>query len=143
MSYDLMVFEPSHAPKTRAEFMAWYDEQVRWAEPHGYDDPALTTDGLRAWYADMTQTFPNIHDPAVTDDDVENPRMTDYSIGNSVIYAAFRWSQADEAYHAVRQLALKHEIGFFDASGDEGEILDLTNVTPPASKSWWQKFFGR
>jgi hypothetical protein len=30
MSYDLMVFEPAGAPRTKEEFMAWYEEQTKW-----------------------------------------------------------------------------------------------------------------
>ena len=32
MSYDLMVFEISKAPKTKEEFMAWYEKQTQWSE---------------------------------------------------------------------------------------------------------------
>lgn len=32
MSYDLMVFEKSKAPKTKAEFMKWYEIQTKWSE---------------------------------------------------------------------------------------------------------------
>lgn len=137
-----MVFEPSHAPKNRADFMIWYGMQTEWTEPHGYDDPSVTTDGLRGWYTDMNRTFPNIHDPAITDAHLENPRLTDYSIGNSVIYAAFAWSQADEAYQAARQLAQKHDIGFFDASADEGDIWEPGTAINSATRPWWKIFFG-
>ena len=30
MSYDLMVFEFSKAPKTQAEFLQWYEMQTEW-----------------------------------------------------------------------------------------------------------------
>lgn len=39
-------------------------------------------------------------------------RLTDYSLGTSVIYAAFAYSVADEAYTAMRKLAIKHKVGF-------------------------------
>jgi hypothetical protein len=48
MSYDLMVFSKEAAPKTKPEFMAWYDTQVKWAEEHGYNDSAITTPELQA-----------------------------------------------------------------------------------------------
>lgn len=141
MSYDLMVFEPAHAPKNRAEFMIWYDQQTKWSEPHAYDDPAVTTDRLRSWYEDMERVFPNMHSPCVTDDDLENSRLTDYSFGHSVIYVAFAWSLADEAYHAARELAQKHAVGFFDASADEGDILNPGIDRPLARTPWWKKLF--
>lgn len=33
MSYDLMVFEKTKAPKTRKEFLEWYEKQTEWGEP--------------------------------------------------------------------------------------------------------------
>ena len=47
----------------------------------------------------------------------------DYSIGYNVIYAVFSWSVADEAYELMRSLAQKHKVGFFDVSGDDGDII--------------------
>ena len=119
MSYDLMVFEPSAAPRDRAEFRTWYDAQTQWSEPHGYNDPAVTSPALRRWYEAMIREFPNLNDPNLRDEDL-NDRLTDYSIGTQLIYAGFRWSEADEAYDAVRRLAVEHEVGFYDVSGDDG-----------------------
>ena len=48
---------------------------------------------------------------------------TDYSIGHHVIYAAFSWSVADEAYEKMKELAQKHGVGFYDVSGDDGDII--------------------
>ena len=41
----------------------------------------------------------------------------------TVIYAVFSWSVADEAYELMRSLAQKHKVGFFDVSGDDGDII--------------------
>jgi hypothetical protein len=49
-------------------------------------------------------------------------KSRDYSIGRSVIYAAFAWSQAETAFEAVNRLAAKHGVGFFDVSSEQGEI---------------------
>ena len=35
----------------------------------------------------------------------------------------FSWSVADEAYELMRSLAQKHKVGFFDVSGDDGDII--------------------
>jgi hypothetical protein len=48
--------------------------------------------------------------------------VTDYSIGRSVIYAAFAWSQAGAAFETMSRLADKHRVGFYDVSSDQGEI---------------------
>lgn len=53
----------------------------------------------------------------------DNEYTTDYSIGRDVIYVAFSWSLAEQAYEKMKTLAEKHAVGFFDASCDEGDIL--------------------
>ncbi len=78
---------------------------------------------------EMKEKFPPMNGETtngthVSDDD-ENLElhMVDYSIGYNVIYAVFSWSVADEAYELMRSLAQKHKVGFFDVSGDDGEII--------------------
>jgi hypothetical protein len=131
MSYDLMVFDPEAAPASRDAFMAWYHKQTQWKEEHGYNDPSVTAPKLRLWFDEMIQTFPPMNGP-FRSADVDNPKVTDYSVGRSVIYAAFAWSEAKTARPAMRRLAQKHGVGFFDVSTDNGEIL------MPTKKPWWK-----
>lgn len=49
MSYDLMAFEISKAPKNREEFLKWYDEQTEWGEAHDYDDINVSSEKLQAF----------------------------------------------------------------------------------------------
>jgi hypothetical protein len=114
MSYDLMVFAPDAAPaKKRGPFLEWYDQQSEWGEDHGYDDPAVCSPALRAFYDEIAQTFP----PLREDDD----EGTDYTIGKSVIYMTFGWDSIDAAYETVFRIASKHAVGFFDVSSDLAE----------------------
>ena len=114
MSYDLMVFAPEAAPaKKRGPFLEWYDEQSEWEEDHSYDDPAVCSPALRAFYEDLSKTFPSLKD--------EDDGGTDYTIGKSVIYMTFSWDNVDAAHEAVSQLAAKHAVGFFDVSSDLAE----------------------
>ena len=124
MSYDLMVFERTKDPQKSKEFLVWYDKETEWSEEHGYDDPAVTSPALRNWYEEMIKTFPNMDSPdaEVEDDDAE-AHLTEYSIGHNVIYAAFAWSVAEEAYEKVKALAQKHGVGFYDVSNDDGDII--------------------
>ncbi|MBD8871203.1 hypothetical protein [Rhodanobacter sp. DHB23] len=126
MSYDLMVFDPDAAPKERESFMSWYDKQTEWSEDHSYNDPIVTAPALQAWFREMIQFFPPMNGPLAADSDASE--VTDHSIGKSVIYSAFAWSVAEHAYNKMRELAIKHRVGFFDVSSDDGEIL-----FPPAS----------
>ena len=121
MSYDLMVFDPKVAPADRSGFMAWFDAQTEWAEDHGYDDPEVCSEGLRSWFLDMIKQYPAMNGPYASDD-VDDPKVTDYSVGSSVIYAAFAWSMAEDAYGVMFGLAKKNKVGFFDVSSDSGEV---------------------
>lgn len=121
MSYDLLVFDPDASPRSRAEFMEWYRQQTRWSELHGYNDPDVPTPALRGWFRELIQTFPPMNGPLGVDD-CDNPMVTDYSLGQYVIYAAFSWSQAERAYKCVLELAGKHRVGFFDVSSTAGSI---------------------
>lgn len=123
MSFDLMVFAPEAAPKDREAFLAWYDEQSEWEEEHSYDDPAVSTPALRAWFLEMIQTFPALNAPfAPRELPEEDGAVTDYSVGRSVIYAAFAWSRAQQAHEDVARLAAKHGVGFFDVSSARSEV---------------------
>jgi hypothetical protein len=120
VSCDLMVFDPS-APRNRAEFMAWYEQQTQWSEHHGYDDVQVCSAPLRAWYAEVIQTFPDMN--GMSDEESSESRATDYSLGMVMIYASFAWSRAQTAYETVAQLAQIHGVGFFDVSATDGTIV--------------------
>lgn len=121
MSFDLMVFDPAAAPIDRAEFMEWYEQQIDWPEE---TLPCPTP--LKNWLAEMQTQFPDFN--VMTDDELELdeendfPRGSDYSFGEHIIYVAFAWSAADEAYKTMRKLAQKHGVGFFNPSSGDTEI---------------------
>ncbi|POP43232.1 hypothetical protein CHU32_20805 [Superficieibacter electus] len=126
MSYDLMVFERHAAPQDATAFMEWYEKQTEWDEPHDYDNPDVTTPALQNFYRAMIQVFPNMNGPDAPDDDQLDKLeeqgldayLTDYSIGKDIIYMAFSWSVADEAWDKVRELARLHQVGFCNVSGN-------------------------
>jgi hypothetical protein len=123
MSYDLMVFRPDTAPQTRPEFMNWFQDQTQWSEEHSYDDPSVTTHNLKNWFMEIITSFPAMNGPYAKDEDEDSEFITDYSIGHNVIYAAFSWSLAEQAYEKMKSLAQKYTVGFFDASAEDGDIL--------------------
>ena len=115
-----MIFDPISASHDRDEFMSWYDKQTEWSENHDYANPEVITPSLRSWYLDMILEFPSIDDPVHMEED--NPRLSEYNFGSSIIYVAFAWSQATNAREAVFRLAKKHKIGFFDVSAEDGGV---------------------
>jgi len=116
-----MVFDSAAAPRGREAFMGWYRQQTRWTEPHGYNNPDIPAAPLRAWFREIIQTFPPMNGPLASDD-IDNPKVTEYALGRSVIYAALSWPQAQAAYEHVKRLAATHGVGFFDTSSSEGAI---------------------
>lgn len=129
MSYDLMVFEKTKAPETKKEFMEWYEKQTEWGEDHDYDSIGVSSPALQSWFMEMKEIFPPMNGEYAPEDSlIENNEelerhLTDYCIGRDVVYAAFSWSLAGEAYELVRKLASKHGVGFFDVSGGNAEII--------------------
>jgi hypothetical protein len=126
MSYDILAFDP--AAVADADFPAWWEVQSQWSEDHSYDDPEVTTANLRSFYNELIRTFPPMNGPdAVTDEDLPRDaelvsRMSDYSIGTSLVYGAFSWSQARTARTTFTELAAKHGVAVALVS-DDGSIL--------------------
>ncbi len=121
MSYDLCVFDPNSVPDSREDFLAWFDKQAEWGEGHSYDDPAVTTPQLQAWFLDMIQTYPALNGPHASDD-YDNPKLSDYCVGRSLIHVGFSWDEVANAHNLVATLAKKHGVGFYDTSADDGEV---------------------
>ncbi len=148
MSYDLMVFDPNAPPPDREGFLKWYENQTQWSENHNYNNPDITTPELRAWFIEMINQYPAMNGPFASDD-IDNPKMSDYTVGESIIYVAFAWSQAESAYQVMFNSAKKHNIGFFDVSTANGEVWILDQcgeyicihggeVTKKKSGKWWK-----
>ncbi len=129
MSYDLMVFEKTKAPTTKKEFLEWYEKQVEWSEEHDYQTISVSSPALQNWFMEMKEVFPPMNGeyapPLELLDEDKNLEhyMTDYSIGRDIIYAAFAWLVAEEADEQMRSLAQKHNVGLFEVSADDGEII--------------------
>src|ERR1700760_4171030 len=123
MSYDLMVFEPDAAPASHAEFLDWYAEQTKWGEAHGYDDPALSSANLRAWFENMVEIFPPMHGSFAKEPRAAGEASSsDYAIGADFIYVSFAWSVEEAAYMTVSRLAEKYRLGLFNASSSGEEV---------------------
>lgn len=118
-----MVFEPNAVPATHSEFLEWYARQTKWSEDHGYNDPALTSEHLRAWLQDIVRIFPPMTGPtAETASPEDEASSSDYAIGADFIYASFAWSKAEAAYMTVARLAEKYNLGLFNASSSGEEV---------------------
>ena len=144
MSYDLMVFEPSATPRDHDDFMEWYDEQTEWSEERDYSEIEGTSENLKIWFLEMIETFPALNGSHAPADDTlteeSEDLQTDYCIGTNVIYCGFRWSNAEKACNTAYELAQKHNIGFFDASGGEDVVYPGESPTKYNTEmQLWQK----
>ncbi|MBX9857971.1 MAG: hypothetical protein K2Y20_00085 [Sphingomonas sp.] len=135
MSYDLFVFDPSAAPRGRADFLAWFSEQSEDGECYFVG----SSECLRAWHNAMLPNWPDMQE--VDDDKVDDPHITGYSCTPQSIYIDFRWSVAEEAYEATRRHAVECRVGFYDVSGDEGEgeiYFPGDELQAPSTGRWRQ-----
>ena len=113
-----MVFAKEAAPRTRADFLEWFDRQME-----GEDEGEITSDSpaMQAWQQEMLAVFPDMND--LDDDELEKGKWGEYSTTTAGIYVSFASSQEELAYKTVKALAAKHGVGFFNVSADDGEII--------------------
>jgi len=141
MSFDLMVFELENAPRTRKEFVAWYEVQTNWSEVENSDDFKIGSPALQEWFQKIADKYPPINGPLAPDsDDLEH--LTDYTITQNIIYAGFSWDNAEGAYSLSKELAAELNIGFYDVSSPNGEIIfGKTKIIEDTPKKEWWKFW--
>jgi len=134
MSYDILVFDPAHAPSEREAFLEWWDGRDHWSEPHSRNDPAFTTPKLRAWFFDMIERFPALNGPYAVSRD---QRSADYCIGYHVIYVAI-WFDKQATHERAFELAGEHTLGFFEASSLAARsgfpAMELNSCLAPSTK---------
>ena len=69
MSYDLMVFAPGRrTEKTGKRSRTGTTTRTKWKEEHSYDNPDVSTPGLRTWFLEIIQSFPAMNGPFSPDD---------------------------------------------------------------------------
>ena len=139
MSYDLLAFDANAAPRDRAAFKEWWAVQSQWGEGHGYNDPSVTTPELQRFYELMTSEFRDIG--SLSDDEDADSKTSDYSIGMSVIYVAFPWSEADVAYDKFRESVVMSGVGFYEVSMDQGaeELFFPGDTLRAPSNGLWRQ----
>lgn len=128
MSYDLMVFNKDKPFTNKAEFLAWYDKFTEYEEEVVYSDYKHTTQALQNFFLELIKYYPPLSGEFCDEDTLDEFEEQgnfglEFSIGKDGIYLAFAWSNADEAYDKVRELAIKHQVGFFDVSSNDGDVI--------------------
>lgn len=129
MSFDLVIFDNEKDIDSEEKFMEWYEAFTRWDAGLDYDMVAnLSNKQMISFFEELIQSYPPLDGPLSPSDELldERPdledKLTSYSIGTDMIYSAFAWSEADEAYSLVKKLAHKHHVGFFNCSAPTIEI---------------------
>lgn len=117
-----MIFDTAVAPRDRKQFLNWHDELEASEDYHRPDSNlAVIAPPMKDWFLEIIKTFPPM-DGRFAVDDTDNPKVTDYTIGRSTIYANFAWSQAANAFKLTRELAFKHGVGLLDLNSREADI---------------------
>ncbi|MBR0047946.1 MAG: hypothetical protein IJP74_01330 [Prevotella sp.] len=135
MSYDLMVLDKHKRFKNHNDFVKWFEQEMDWEDDIDYNDYRHTTPSLQSWFLEMKDLIrPMNGEFAPSEEEVDSGDFldADYVIDRECIYVAFAWSDAERALRLVKELALKHDVAFYDASGSDevvypdGEILQPT-----------------
>ena len=123
MSYDLLVFDPAAAPRKRAAFLDWFRAFTNWDAGYDYNNIDAAAPCLKAWFLDMIKEFPPMNGPYALDAVEDGSRVSGYGVGPSAIYVDFRWSEAEYPANRTLNLAIRHSVGVFMASDNNGAVL--------------------
>ena len=138
MSANLLVFEKEKAPKQPIAFLKWFYTKAEWGAERDYNDIVGTSQKLIDFYFELKEVFPPMNgkyapdDATIEADPGLEDRLTDYCIDDDLIYMAFAWSVADEAKDKVKELAFKHDLGYFDMFNvhlDEDTIMEIPQIS--------------
>lgn len=141
MSYDICVYNKKRAPKSVDGFHKWFGDNTNWNSNSDYDDISIASKELQDWYKYMLCYFPAMNgrdakksseDYATTngvDIDVAADNSADYSINTDIIYVAFSYSQAENAYKLGADKAKELGLGFYDPREDEEVLRNDAQLT--------------
>lgn len=126
MSYDVMVFEDAKAPRTKEEFVEWYEKQVAWSEGHDYSDISIAAPSLQNFYEALKKSY-------IFADDLgedgnyngeEGGKYIDHAaIGREIIYMCFPRGNAAEIYEDIMDMAMDNGVGIVDVEGGSEVIF--------------------
>jgi hypothetical protein len=132
VSYDLVAFDPSIAPRDPEAFKAWF-----MAEKATYDGWPALSPALARFFDAMRAHYRSLNGPDVVGDDEDFDLVADYSFSPAVIVACFSWKKAEEVYPLFRKLAVETDVGFYDLSANDGEIhFPGTDLLPESGGAW-------
>lgn len=119
MGFEITVFDTEKAPKTRTEFLKWYE--TLW-EADNYSNIDLCTQNLKDWLYEIIETFP----PAEGPYNENEPEGTFYFVGDGFVCGNFPCATLDKfikAYNLSVKLAEKYGLGLFEAGKEDGLII--------------------
>jgi hypothetical protein len=145
MSFDLFVGRPNFRILRSKELLAYF---------HSENTPAASILPQIAQFArELAEEWPPLNkaDPsAAAAGDPESRRAADYTFGPTSVYLSFNWSQTAEVHEKVRDLAMRHNLLFFNCSGSdwvnatrgpwigrEGQIFMLEKAGPETGGREW------
>ena len=141
MSADFVVFDPAYAPRDGKAFREWYASRTDWdidaPDPH----PEILTTQLRAWYAAMTEQFPDLNRSEQDGVDV-----IDYCFTRDFMYCSMAPERANDAWALARSKADELDLGTYDCMSDDGSnngAIVFPDGPLPNEQSFLSKLFGK
>lgn len=143
MSFDMLVFDPSSAPRVPKHFRSWFDKKTEWRDDYDYNEPTNCGADLQRWLLALVGEFPALNGPLAPADDggSDGKSWADYTIGEDFIYASFPWTQAERAYERTHFLAKECGVGVFDVSEEPAVVTFPDGLTFQLKRKQWWRFW--
>ncbi|SCY49404.1 hypothetical protein SAMN02910370_02796 [Lachnospiraceae bacterium XPB1003] len=146
MSLDLCVYNKKKAPTEPIEFLKWFYERTTWDGDRDYYDTKGTDQDLVDFFLEMVKICPAMNGPyAPSKEEIEenpeledSPLITEYSIGEDLIYMGFSYNAPSEVFVQLEEIAYKHGLGYFDMFFMHLDAKTKINV-PQISKEQLEK----
>jgi hypothetical protein len=137
MSYDLIVFAPSHVPTGKKEFLSWYDSISGTANDFRFPDSTDSVPQLQGYFDELKSYLPWHEEQP----DAEG--ATDYSFARYMIHCAFPWSSQRKALDTVLALCWRLKLGLYDISGSNDvlfpeDVWDIIRRRSQERRPWWK-----
>jgi hypothetical protein len=124
VAFDIYAFDLFAAPHDRHDFLDWVSRAFREVDGPLAGDPSRLTPGLRAWQADLAQTFPATDPHRFSDEALA--RNASYRFAQSIVQASFAWESSGPALYRAKRAAQANAVGLFEASSNDAAVWMLS-----------------
>jgi hypothetical protein len=135
MSFNLMVFDQSAAPREQKAFDVWSAEQLVWLPDRSYKDVSLASPALRQWFIEIIRKYPAHNSPEANAQE-SSPYIVDYLFKENIIYMDMSWDIAEQARKDVFFMTELFALGLFDFSAGKAYWSRDEGIKNPLSVTY-------